>query len=103
MSDIEDELFARIKKAKLPTPQREYRFHPVRKWRVDFAYPEDHIAIEVEGGTWISGRHTRGAGFEKDCEKYNELALAGFYLYRFTTSMIHSDLAVETIRRAFGE
>ena len=101
MSDIEDALLLQIKKAHLPTPEREYRFHPVRKWRVDFAYPVRNIAIEVEGGTWVGGRHNRGAGFEKDCEKYNELALGGFYLYRFTSSMIASGVALETIKRAF--
>ncbi len=101
MSDIEDELLSQIETAKLPTPLREYRFHETRKWRVDFAYPDWRIAIEVEGGTWVSGRHNRGAGFEKDCEKYNELSLAGFYLYRFTTSMIKTGTALTTIQRAF--
>ena len=102
MSDIEDDLLLQIKKAKMPTPEREYRFHPVRKWRVDFAYPADSIAIEVEGGTWVHGRHNRGGGFEKDCEKYNELAIAGFLLFRFTSSMIHNGNAIEVIGRAFG-
>ena len=103
MSDIEDDLLLQIKAAKLPPPEREYRFHPVRKWRVDFAYPARSIAIECEGGTWVHGRHNRGGGFEKDCEKYNELALAGFFLYRFTSSMITSGTAIQTIGRAFGD
>ena len=103
MSQLEDDLLIQITAANLPIPEKEYRFHPVRKWRVDFCYPADHIAIEVEGGTWSGGRHTRGSGFEKDCEKYNELALTGFYLYRFTSTMIYSGTALETIVRAFGQ
>lgn len=31
----------------------EYRFHPAREWRFDFAIPERHVAIEVEGGAFI--------------------------------------------------
>lgn len=102
MSDIEDELLRQMKSVKLPVPEREFRFHPVRKWRVDFAYPIHNIAIEVEGATWTNGRHTRGSGFEKDCEKYNELALAGYLLLRVTGGMIKSGTALVFIERAFG-
>ena len=101
MSDIEDELLQQIKKTQLPAPEREYRFHPVRKWRVDFCWPARNIAVEVEGGTWVGGRHNRGAGFEKDCEKYAELALAGFRLFRFTSTMIKDGRALSYIERVF--
>ena len=33
----------------------EYRFHPVRRWRFDFANPEYKVAIEFEGGIWAAG------------------------------------------------
>ena len=78
----------------------EYRFHPERKWRVDFAFEPQRIAVEVEGGHWIGGRHTRGAGFEGDCEKYNALALAGWRLLRFTGSMVKSGVALGCIEQA---
>lgn len=72
-------------------PVREYKFHPSRKWRFDFAYPEQFIAIEVEGGIWIGGRHIHPLGFEKDCEKYNEAAKLGWKVYRITPSMIKKE------------
>lgn len=50
---------------------REYRFHPTRRWRFDYAIPAHHIAIEVEGGVWTGGRHTSPKGFLGDIEKYN--------------------------------
>ena len=81
----------------VPEPVREYRFHPVRKWRVDFAFPDrtPPLAVEVEGGTWRgNGRHSRGAGFEADCLKYNALSLAGWVLLRFTSSMVHDGRAI---------
>lgn len=80
----------------------EYRFHDTRKWRVDFAFEHEKLAIEVEGGGWINGRHNRGAGMEKDMEKYNALTLAGWRLLRFGGKAIKSGEALTTIERAIG-
>lgn len=78
----------------------EYRFHETRKWRVDFAFEKQRVAVEVEGGAWTGGRHTRGAGFEADVEKYNALTLAGWRLLRFTGKAIKSGQALQTIEQA---
>lgn len=64
------------------TPEPEYRFHDMRKWRFDFAWPAQRVAVEIEGGIWSKGRHVRGAGFIADCEKYNEAARLGWYVLR---------------------
>lgn len=74
---LESTLLFQIRAVGLSDPEQEYHFHPVRKWRFDFAYPDKMLAIEVEGGTWNRGRHTRGQGFEDDCEKYNEAVVLG--------------------------
>lgn len=70
----------------LPEPLPEHKFHPGRKWRIDFYFEngDRKVALEVEGGVHTGGRHTRGAGFESDMEKYNALAVAGIFLYRVT-------------------
>lgn len=81
----------------------EYIFHPVRKWRVDFAFPDCKLAIEVEGGSWSGGRHTRGSGFEEDCEKYNELAILGWKLIRVTGKMIKNGTGIRFIERYLDE
>ena len=62
---------------------KEFRFHPVRRWRFDYAIPEALVAIEVEGGIYAGGRHVRGAGYEKDCQKYNEAQLLGWIVLRY--------------------
>lgn len=80
----------------------EYRFDKVRKWRVDFAFEKQKLAIEVEGGIWMQGRHSRGSGFEADCEKYNALTLAGWGLLRFTGKTIRSGQALRTIQEALA-
>lgn len=78
-------------------PQREWRFDPERRWRVDFAFPGEKVAIEIEGAVWANGRHTRGAGFSKDLEKYNALTLAGWKLLRYSTEMVMSGDAIRDV------
>lgn len=68
----------------LPKPIAEYRFHPLRRWRFDWAFVDQKIAIEVEGGIFIQGRHSRGVGMKKDMEKYNTAALMGWRVFRVT-------------------
>lgn len=84
----------------LPLPEREYRFAPPRRWRFDFAWPHRLLAIEVEGGIWTQGRHTRAQGFLADAEKYNEAMLAGWRILRVTGEHIRSGQAIHWIERA---
>ena len=74
----------------------EYKFHPQRKWKYDFAHPVYKIACEIEGAVWTNGRHTRGSGFVKDMEKYNAGTVLGWQILRFTPQQ--EDLMVETIQ-----
>ena len=66
-----------------PELVREFRFHPTRRWRADFAHVKSRTLIEIEGGIYVNGRHNRGAGFAADLEKYLEAALAGWRVVRF--------------------
>lgn len=102
-SPLEYELSFQMRAAGLPEPAREYIFNPVRKWRFDFALPVPMIAIEVEGGIWTKGRHTRGKGYEEDCYKYNEAALLGWRIFRFTPKMIRSGEAIRYIEMALAK
>ncbi len=98
-SQLEELLAFQIRASGLPEPVREYPFATAvkRRWRGDFAWVERKLLVEVEGGIYAAGRHTRGAGFEKDCEKYNAAVLLGWSVLRFTGAMIHSGVAIETI------
>lgn len=69
----------------------EYRFYDKRRWRFDFAIPSRKIAIEIEGGVWTNGRHTRGKGYIGDMEKYNFAALLGWRILRFTPQQQFSE------------
>jgi hypothetical protein len=72
----------------LPRPQPEYQFVPERGWRFDYAWPDSMVALEIEGGVYTGGRHVRGAGYEQDLDKYNEAALRGWKVIRFSLSQI---------------
>lgn len=96
---LELSMLAQIQDAHLPEPEREYRFCD-RRWRFDFCWPALMLAVEVEGGTWKNGRHTRGSGFERDAEKYNAAALLGWRVLRFTSSMVYDGRALEAVKRA---
>lgn len=81
----------------------EYRFHPKRRWRFDWAWPDARVALEIEGGAWTGGRHTRGKGFIGDMEKYNNAALLGWRVLRVTPSQVSSGEACTLVMRAlFG-
>jgi len=99
-SALEEAFAQQVALVGLPEPVREYQFAPPRRWRFDFAWPERKIAVEVEGGIWANGRHTRGSGFEKDAVKYNEAAALGWSVYRFTSGMIDSGAALRLIEAA---
>ena len=83
------------------TPETEYIFHPTRRWRFDFAFPNAKVAIEIEGGTWAAGRHSRGAGMEADMEKYNAATLMGWRVLRYTTAMVLRGDAINDVLEMF--
>jgi very-short-patch-repair endonuclease len=88
---------------KLPQPQREHRFYETRRWKFDYAWPGHKIAVEAEGGVWSGGRHVRGAGYLGDMEKYNEAALLGWIVLRFTPDQIQRGEAMPYIREALKQ
>ena len=62
----------------------ELAFHPRRRWRFDFACPESRVAIEIDGGVFIGGRHSGGVGQKRDFEKMNAAAELGWTVLHYT-------------------
>lgn len=83
--------------------EQEYKFHPKRHWKADFHIRGTKILVEVEGGIWTGGRHTRGKGFIHDMEKYNAATVLGYQVLRFSTEQVKSGLAVRQIERLLGD
>jgi len=83
----------------LPAPVAEYQFHPTRKWRMDWAWPDYKVCLEVDGSIWTQGRHTRGSGWIKDTEKLNTAACLGWRLLRVQPADLHKESTIELIKR----
>lgn len=99
-SRLEDLLVAQLALTALPPPVRELRFAPPRRWRADLAWPAARVIVEVDGAVFVRGRHTRGTGFMRDCEKLNAAVLAGWRVLRVTRPHILRGQAVQWITQA---
>lgn len=114
MSALEASLELQLRALKVQPPQREYHFaaHHVglgpglrkrladadlKNWRFDFAWPDHRFACEVEGGTWIGGRHSRGKGFQEDCLKYHHAMRLGWTVYRCDSSLVSNGRAAQLV------
>ena len=104
-SDLEEALAFQIRAVGLPEPVREYQFAKSigRRWRFDFSWPDRKLALEVEGGVWVQGRHSRGSGFIADCEKYAEAAILGWTVLRIAGPMINNGQAIDYLERMFDK
>ena len=69
----------------------EHKFHPSRRWRFDFAFVDEKIAVEIEGIGGAKSRHTSIKGYTGDCDKYNQAVVHGWQVLRFTTLHINND------------
>ena len=105
VSHLETLLLAQLALAGFPAPEREVRLIPGRRFRCDLVWRPQRLVCEVEGGVWTGGRHTRGAGFTRDCEKYNELELLRprWAVLRITAEHIRSGQALAWLERALKE
>jgi len=113
--------------AGIPSAFREYKFHPVRRWKFDYAWPEYKLYLEIDGGTFgrpvvcnhchqpvkrmvngrsvpvrEGGRHNTGTGFEGDCDKLNEASALGWRGVRVTTAMVQDGRMLLALLKIFN-
>ncbi len=100
--------------AGLPMPEPEFQFarhlpqfelaaiglKKPRRWALDWAFVMERLAVEVEGGYAIGGRHTTVKGFLGDLEKYAVLTCLRWRLLRVTPRQVANGEALEWIKRA---
>ena len=95
------EIFVAILKEKIKIePLKEFKFHDKRRWRIDYCWPEQKLAVEIEGGIWINGGHNRGKIYKSNVEKYNEIVLCGYDLLRFVPDNLLT-YGIDTMERWF--
>lgn len=98
------DLFCKVIKSTLKVDVvMEFRFHPVRRWRFDYCIPSHLIAIEVEGGVWTQGRHTRPKGFLGDVEKYNTATALGYRVFRVTPDKLLKTETFDLVASAINQ
>lgn len=102
LNEFEAKLARELKTLKIKFEQ-EFYFHPDRQWRADFHLIDKKILVEIEGGIWSGGRHTRGKGYLGDMEKYNAATMMGFQVIRFSTDQVKSGHAIQQIEMMVGE
>lgn len=94
-------LAALFEGAGLPRPDVEHQFAaPDRKWAFDAAFVPWRVALEIQGGIWTHGRHTRGRGYLNDREKINEAQLRGWIVLELSPEQLESGEAFALVERA---
>jgi len=105
-NDYKATFLLHLKFARLPEPVCEYQFHETRKWRFDFAWPDQKCAVEYQGLNWKrdgdNSGHQSIAGLMRDFEKLTEASLLGWKLILITAESVNSGQAVAWIEKALG-
>lgn len=90
----------------IPIPEQEYPFHDKRKWRFDYAWRPylffRGVALEIQGGLFTHGRHTRGAALVSEYQKLNEAQLLGWVVLLVTPQQVKDGSVFELVRRALA-
>lgn len=113
MSALEDQ-FLGLWQAKFPDITLEREFSDVEEWerdfqerhakskrskryRADFAHLESKVIIEIQGGTYMRGRHVTGSGYERDARKYNLAMMSGWKVFLLTSTTAKDHAWIEAI------
>lgn len=101
-SDLERTFAFHLRAHRITGWVQEYPFATecLRNWRLDFAWVDLRMAVEIEGGTKGFGRHNQPAGFEEDCLKYNEGTIRGWRIIRLTSDMVTDGRGIDVVKRA---
>lgn len=99
VANAADGLLTQCKQLGLVEPVREHRFHSERRWRFDLAFVRYKLAVEVDGGGFIGGRHGSGIGIQQDCEKFAEALCLGWRVLRVTPRQVNNGTAIGWLER----
>ena len=101
-SPLETQLLKRFREAGLPIPMLQYVLRDGDRFvgRLDFAYPEERVAIEADGFRY----HDTRASFDAERTRTNEIQALGWRLLRVTSKHLEEDpeSVVKWVRQALG-
>ena len=78
--------------------EQNYLFCETRKYEIDLAFPAQKVGIEIDGGLWAKGAHSRPIGIMRDMEKGNLLVLCGWRVLRYTPAQVMNGEALEGLK-----
>ncbi len=79
--------------------EQQVRFIPSRRFLADFVIDSD-LMVEVQGGVYIRGAHTRGTTYESNCEKMALALGLGYRVLWVTSRQVQNGKAIEWIGKA---
>jgi len=94
-SELEDTFAMQLDAVGLDGYMREYQAIPGRRFRFDFCWVKERLAVEIQGGTYSRGAHARPLGIKRDYEKGNLAVQFGWRVLQFDADMVKSGQALE--------
>ena len=94
-SELEDIFAAQLDAVGLDGYVREYQAIPGRRYRFDFFWVKERLAVEIQGGTYSRGAHARPLGIKRDYEKGNLAVQFGWRVLQFDADMVKSGQALD--------
>jgi very-short-patch-repair endonuclease len=82
---------------RLPLPVAQFKPVRERRFRMDFAWPDRRVIVEVDGEV-----HRIKTRFHADIEKHALLVLAGWTVLRVGGREVRSGQAVQWVRQLLG-
>jgi very-short-patch-repair endonuclease len=98
-SELENTFAMQLDAVGLDGYVREYQAIPGRRFRFDFAWLEQRLLVEVNGGTYTQGAHSTGQGIARDYEKANLAVLQGWRVLSFDGKAVKDGTAVEVVEK----
>ena len=92
--------------AGLPMPATEYMFAKEslgRDWRFDYAWIEERVALEVDGGLFVYGGHNRGGFILKTHDKQNAAATLGWRILHCVPKTLRTPETIALVRRTLNQ
>lgn len=104
-SKLEIEMSYQIRLAGLRPPQREFYAIPGRQFRFDFAWEEEKLLVEIQGGTFSKAKmaHNSGLGIERDNEKRNLATLLGWRVLSIGEKPLKDGRGLRWIQEALSQ
>ncbi len=96
MTAPESEFELQLRASNVPF-EREFMAIPGRRYRWDFRIADTRYLVEIQGGTWIKGGHSTGAGIQRDCTKAQLAVAYGWIPVPFTSQDVHDCTAIDWV------